>query len=182
MRHPAILHAKARQSSVFAEVSASDFISDPKADCAHVRCVAKHPFHLHGYHFWVLGSGQGTYYDALNSSSLNTVNPPFRDVVSILKGGYAVLRFKARSLNLPGSSQRACSCTSLQNMQAPCVGSAQSRRIEPIVEQPDDHPDPTQKLPAVLTLGSILSSTLIPPLFADAMHTSLMVHAAMRTS
>ena len=39
----------------------------------------------------VMGSGQGTYNAA--NVSLNTVNAPYRDTVSVLKNGWAVIRF-----------------------------------------------------------------------------------------
>ncbi len=61
-------------------------------------CVLlKHPFHLHGHHFWALAIGMGVYNDALDRSSLNTVDPPYRDVINIPMGGYAVLRFEVRA-------------------------------------------------------------------------------------
>ncbi|KAL4433040.1 hypothetical protein ABPG77_006467 [Micractinium sp. CCAP 211/92] len=55
----------------------------------------QHPFHLHGHHFWVLGSGLGVYDPAANASSLNTVNPPLRDTATLPQSGWVVLRFKA---------------------------------------------------------------------------------------
>ena len=61
----------------------------------------QHPFHLHGYHFWVLGTGIGVYSEAANSASLNTVNPVYRDTVSVLKNGWAVIRFKVCQTALP---------------------------------------------------------------------------------
>ncbi len=60
-------------------------------------CAAKHPFHLHGHHFWALAIGMGVYDDALNRSSLNTMDPPYRDVINIPMGGYAVLRFEVHT-------------------------------------------------------------------------------------
>ena len=41
----------------------------------------QHPFHLHGHHFWVLGSGTGVFNksDPNQTSSLNLINPVYRD-------------------------------------------------------------------------------------------------------
>ena len=55
----------------------------------------QHPFHLHGYHFWVLGTGMGVYSKAAFGASLNTVNPVSRDTVNVIKGGWTVIRFQA---------------------------------------------------------------------------------------
>ena len=57
----------------------------------------QHPFHMHGHHFWVLGYGLGSFNASTNSSSLNYVNPAFRDSFTIFKNGWTVIRFKARS-------------------------------------------------------------------------------------
>ncbi|KAL4428183.1 hypothetical protein ABPG75_002272 [Micractinium tetrahymenae] len=55
----------------------------------------QHPFHLHGHHFWLLGSGLGVYDPVANASSLNTANPPLRDTATLPQGGWVVLRFRA---------------------------------------------------------------------------------------
>ena len=52
----------------------------------------QHPFHLHGHHFWVLGSGIGPYNSSVQST-LNLVNPIYRDTQIVYKNGWAVLRF-----------------------------------------------------------------------------------------
>jgi hypothetical protein len=51
----------------------------------------QHPFHLHGHAFWLLGQGIG----AFNSSALNTVDPPYRDMATLFPFGWALLRFQA---------------------------------------------------------------------------------------
>ena len=56
----------------------------------------QHPFHMHGHHFWVLGYGLGSFNASTNSSSLNYINPAFRDSFTIFKNGWTVIRFKAR--------------------------------------------------------------------------------------
>lgn len=54
----------------------------------------QHPFHLHGHHFWVLGYGMG-YFNASLAAGLNTINPAYRDTVTIPLGGWVVIRFVA---------------------------------------------------------------------------------------
>ena len=50
-------------------------------------------FHLHGHHFWVLGTGLGHYDPA--TAALNTANPPLRDTATLPQNGWVVLRFVA---------------------------------------------------------------------------------------
>ncbi|KAK9376557.1 Cupredoxin [Lipomyces chichibuensis] len=53
-----------------------------------------HPFHLHGYKFWVMGVGAGSFpYNQYGN--LNTTNPMRRDTVSVPAYGWALLRFVA---------------------------------------------------------------------------------------
>lgn len=59
----------------------------------------QHPFHLHGHHFWVLGSGDGPY-NTTAASTFNLVNPMFRDTQTVSKGGWAVIRFVVRHVTL----------------------------------------------------------------------------------
>ncbi|KAL3136666.1 hypothetical protein ABBQ38_005907 [Trebouxia sp. C0009 RCD-2024] len=54
----------------------------------------QHPFHLHGHHFWVLATGNGTY-NSSSTSQYNTVNPIYRDTHTVLKGGWSAIRFVA---------------------------------------------------------------------------------------
>ena len=49
---------------------------------------------MHGHHFWVLGHGYGVYNETANRTSLNVVNPPYRDSFTIFKNGWSVIRFK----------------------------------------------------------------------------------------
>ena len=56
-----------------------------------------HPFHLHGTHFWVLGSGNGTY--SGSNATLNFANPRSADTQVVAAGGWTYLRFQA---NNPG--------------------------------------------------------------------------------
>jgi L-ascorbate oxidase len=52
----------------------------------------QHPFHLHGHHFWVLGSGVGPYNSSVDAT-LNLVNPMYRDTQTVPEGGWTVIRF-----------------------------------------------------------------------------------------
>lgn len=63
-----------------------------------------HPFHLHGYDFWVLSTYSSTYnwgsYNPFEGSDppgggYNLQNPVKKDTVLVPRRGYAVLRFKA---------------------------------------------------------------------------------------
>ncbi len=51
---------------------------------------------MHGHHFWVLAYGLGTFNEATNRSSFNTVNPPFRDSYTVFMNGWTAIRFKVR--------------------------------------------------------------------------------------
>jgi FtsP/CotA-like multicopper oxidase with cupredoxin domain len=53
-----------------------------------------HPFHLHGYKFWVLAHGHG-YAPDPSSLSLNTTNPLRRDTASLEAYGWMLVRFVA---------------------------------------------------------------------------------------
>jgi FtsP/CotA-like multicopper oxidase with cupredoxin domain len=51
-----------------------------------------HPIHLHGFDFFVLAQGTGTY--SSSSVTLNLDNPPRRDVAMLPANGYLVLAFQ----------------------------------------------------------------------------------------
>lgn len=56
-----------------------------------------HPFHLHGYKFWVLANAnKGSFYPDFyesHSDRLDLTNPSLRDTVNVAPFGFAVLRF-----------------------------------------------------------------------------------------
>ncbi|KAK4546388.1 hypothetical protein LTR36_002065 [Oleoguttula mirabilis] len=52
-----------------------------------------HPIHLHGHDFYVLAAGYGTY--AAEAPTLQTSNPPRRDVAMLPAAGYLVFAFQA---------------------------------------------------------------------------------------
>lgn len=51
-----------------------------------------HPIHLHGFDFFVLAQGTGTY--STSSVTLNLDNPPRRDTAMLPSSGYVVLAFE----------------------------------------------------------------------------------------
>ncbi|KAK9792751.1 hypothetical protein WJX73_006180 [Symbiochloris irregularis] len=52
-----------------------------------------HPFHMHGHHFWLLATGNGTWDPSTSPAEYNLDNPAYRDTLTVLKGGWAALRF-----------------------------------------------------------------------------------------
>lgn len=73
-----------------------------------------HPMHLHGYSFYLVGTGCGNFYtdDANYHHDYNLVDPPKVNTIGVPKGGWAAIRFKADN---PGNlslskyvSVRAC--------------------------------------------------------------------------
>lgn len=54
-----------------------------------------HPFHLHGYSFFILGTGTGSFDKERDEEKLNMVDPPVRGYVGVPAGGWAVIRFVA---------------------------------------------------------------------------------------
>ncbi len=62
-----------------------------------------HPIHLHGHDFWVIGQDTGMF--NLETSELNLVNPPRRDVASLPGNGYLAIAFKKDN---PGSWLMHC--------------------------------------------------------------------------
>ena len=57
--------------------------------------VQSHPIHLHGYDFFVLAQGFGTYDAATAEKKFNLKNPQVRNTISVPTGGWAVIRFVA---------------------------------------------------------------------------------------
>jgi len=57
-----------------------------------------HPIHLHGHDFWIMAQTTGTY--TAGVSTLNSVNPPRRDVATLPGNGYLAIAFQ---LDNPGA-------------------------------------------------------------------------------
>ncbi|ONK73948.1 uncharacterized protein A4U43_C03F1230, partial [Asparagus officinalis] len=58
-----------------------------------------HPMHLHGYRFYVVGTGIGNFDEEKDPKSYNLKDPPLENTVGVPKSGWAAIRFKA---NNPG--------------------------------------------------------------------------------
>ena len=58
-----------------------------------------HPFHLHGYNFFVVGQGLGNFDPEKDPLSFNLVDPVERNTIGVPNGGWAAIRFRA---NNPG--------------------------------------------------------------------------------
>ncbi|KAL2899243.1 Laccase-3 [Bienertia sinuspersici] len=54
-----------------------------------------HPMHLHGYHFYVVGSGQGNFDPKRDPANFNLVDPPLRNTIGTTPGGWVAIRFVA---------------------------------------------------------------------------------------
>jgi laccase len=54
-----------------------------------------HPMHMHGYSFFVLGSGSGNFDEETDSKTYNLIDPVEVNTISVPKNGWATIRFKA---------------------------------------------------------------------------------------
>ncbi|KAJ8767171.1 hypothetical protein K2173_013568 [Erythroxylum novogranatense] len=57
--------------------------------------VESHPFHLHGYNFFVVGTGIGNFDPEKDPAKFNLVDPPERNTVGVPTGGWTGIRFRA---------------------------------------------------------------------------------------
>lgn len=64
--------------------------------------VESHPFHLHGYNFFVVGTGVGNFDPSKDPAKFNLVDPPERNTVGVPTGGWTAIRFRADN---PGMSK-----------------------------------------------------------------------------
>jgi laccase len=60
-----------------------------------------HPIHLHGFSFFVVGSGLGNFDKDKDPLGYNLVDPPLQNTVAVPLNGWSTIRFKADN---PGSS------------------------------------------------------------------------------
>ncbi|KAK1423589.1 hypothetical protein QVD17_18893 [Tagetes erecta] len=67
--------------------------------------VESHPFHLHGFNFFVVGTGIGNFNSAKDPTTYNLVDPPERNTVGVSTGGWAAIRFRADNPDGPGKDQ-----------------------------------------------------------------------------
>lgn len=56
------------------------------------RIGLNHPIHLHGHDFWIIGQATGIF--SVDTSALNLINPPRRDVATLPGNGYLAIAFK----------------------------------------------------------------------------------------
>ncbi|KAJ8773960.1 hypothetical protein K2173_009391 [Erythroxylum novogranatense] len=54
-----------------------------------------HPMHLHGYQFYVVGSGFGNFNPITDTPNFNLVDPPSRNTIGTPPGGWVAIRFVA---------------------------------------------------------------------------------------
>ncbi|GJM97423.1 hypothetical protein PR202_ga14349 [Eleusine coracana subsp. coracana] len=55
-----------------------------------------HPMHLHGFSFYVVGRGSGNFDERKDPiNNYNLIDPPCQNTVSVPKGGWAAIRFRA---------------------------------------------------------------------------------------
>ncbi|KAL5557306.1 hypothetical protein UlMin_039542 [Ulmus minor] len=57
--------------------------------------VESHPFHLHGYNFFVVGTGIGNFDPKKDPAKFNLVDPMERNTVGVPTGGWTAIRFRA---------------------------------------------------------------------------------------
>ncbi|KAK6237459.1 hypothetical protein QUC31_002928 [Theobroma cacao] len=57
--------------------------------------VESHPFHLHGYNFFVVGTGIGNFDPVKDPAKYNMVDPVERNTVGVPTGGWTAIRFRA---------------------------------------------------------------------------------------
>ncbi|KAI4389103.1 hypothetical protein MLD38_001365 [Melastoma candidum] len=55
----------------------------------------EHPMHLHGYSFYVVGSGFGNYNPKKDPLNYNLVDPPLQNTIAVPKNGWTAIRFRA---------------------------------------------------------------------------------------
>ncbi|PKI61543.1 hypothetical protein CRG98_018039 [Punica granatum] len=60
-----------------------------------INASENHPMHMHGYSFYVVGSGIGNFDNVTDPLSFNLVDPVEVNTVSVPKKGWATIRFKA---------------------------------------------------------------------------------------
>lgn len=57
--------------------------------------VESHPFHLHGYNFFVVGTGIGNFDLKKDPAKYNLIDPIERNTVGVPTGGWTAIRFRA---------------------------------------------------------------------------------------
>ena len=65
-----------------------------------VLTALDHPMHLHGFSFYVVGTGFGNFDHTTSPETYNLIDPPEVNTVGVPKNGWAAIRFVA---NNPGN-------------------------------------------------------------------------------
>jgi laccase len=60
-----------------------------------VGAAENHPMHLHGYSFYVVGTGSGNFNSKTDPKSYNLIDPPEVNTVGVPKNGWVTIRFIA---------------------------------------------------------------------------------------
>ncbi|KAK9756759.1 hypothetical protein RND81_01G119200 [Saponaria officinalis] len=60
-----------------------------------ISTIEDHPMHLHGYHFFVVGTGKGNFNLQTDPARFNLVDPPVRNTIGTTPGGWVAIRFLA---------------------------------------------------------------------------------------
>ena len=60
-----------------------------------IFAIEDHPMHLHGYHFFVVGTGTGNFDPQRDPAKFNLFDPPVRNTIGTSPGGWVALRFVA---------------------------------------------------------------------------------------
>lgn len=74
-----------------------------------------HPIHLHGYSFYVVGSGFGNFDRRKDPLRYNLVDPPEETTVGVPRNGWTAVRFIA---NNPGQCTTLCYFSQLENVKS----------------------------------------------------------------
>lgn len=75
------------------------------------NAASSHPIHLHGFSFYLVGTGSGNFNNVTDPLSYNLVDPPEVNTINLPRNGWTAIRFLA---NNPGNistidSQVVCS-------------------------------------------------------------------------
>ncbi|GMH44381.1 hypothetical protein BSKO_12315 [Bryopsis sp. KO-2023] len=91
-----------RNKTQFFEVNAGDVVDLVIENLpASNNVVEQHAWHLHGYHFYVLGRGPGKFNRTKHADLLNLVDPPLRDTATVFPNGTMLAAYEEEDLNKP---------------------------------------------------------------------------------
>ncbi|KAB2627229.1 laccase-9 [Pyrus ussuriensis x Pyrus communis] len=60
-----------------------------------IIAAENHPMHLHGFSFYLVGTGYGNFDNTTSPKTYNLVDPPEVNTIGVPKNGWATIRFKA---------------------------------------------------------------------------------------